>query len=299
MPRFALEGASYPKEEDQPRAHIAWISSGFIRTFGGEVLRGRDFDARDIPESLPVALVNRSFAEKFWPGQDPIGRKLQLWPALQGTRWLTVVGVVDNVRLGGPLLDSGLTVYTCAQQLVAAGAYYLLRTRGDTRAFAPMAERAVRELDPTQAITRPTAVTDLIADRTWQRRVAAMVFSLFGTLAFALAAIGIYGVIAYHVAQRTAEFGLRLALGAQPGDMIRLVGQECLRIMGFGLTAGLLLAHGLSRVIASVLFETSSQDPAAFLAAPVVLIAAALAAAYVPARRATRVDPIIALREER
>jgi ABC-type antimicrobial peptide transport system permease subunit len=195
--------------------------------------------------------------------------------------------------------ESGFALYTCAQQLMAAGAYFLLRTRGDPRSIAAAAERTVMSVDPQQAITRPITAKDQIAERTWQRRVAAMLFSLFAILALVLSAIGIYGVMSYNVAQRTPELGLRMALGAQPADVARLIVRECLRFTSIGLAAGLLLSLWLSRFIASILFETSARDAAVFLAVPVLLTAVALLSAYVPARRATRVDPMIALREPR
>jgi len=145
--------------------------------------------------------------------------------------------------------------------------------------------------------TRPVTVRELIADRTWQRRVATMLFGLFAALALLLAAIGIYGVTSYHVAQQTPELGLRMALGAQAADVVRLVGHECLRFTSLGLAAGLLLAFVLSRFVASILFETSARDTVTFLGVPLLLTAVASVSAYVPARRATRVDPVIALRE--
>jgi putative ABC transport system permease protein len=188
-------------------------------------------------------------------------------------------------------------VYTCAEQLIAAGAWYLLRTHGDPHALASAAERAVSGVDPTQAITRPVAVTDLLAGRTWQRRVAAMLFSLFAVLALVLAAIGIYGVTSYHVAQQTAALALRVALGAQPARIMWMVGAQCVRLISVGLVSGLLLALWLSRFVASILFETSSRDGFAFLTATVLLIAVTLLSAYLPTRRATRVDPVTALRE--
>jgi putative ABC transport system permease protein len=292
-----IEGQSVEEQDVNPRIWVRSVTPGYHDQMGIPLVRGRFFDAQDQLTRPPVALVDEKLAARLWPGQDPIGRKLQLWPSLQGTRWLTVVGVVGDVRIGGPTIERGLMVYTCAEQLIAAGAWYLLRTHGDPRALAAAAERAVSGVDPTQAITRPVAVTDLLAGRTWQRRVAAMLFSLFAVLALVLAAIGIYGVTSYHVAQQTAALALRVALGAQPARIMWMVGAQCVRLVSVGLISGLLLALWLSRFVASILFETSSRDSFAFLTAPVLLIAVTLLSAYVPARRATRVDPVTALRE--
>jgi putative ABC transport system permease protein len=292
-----VEGQSVADQDANPRIWVRSVTPGYHDRMGIPLVRGRAFDAQDHLTRPPVALVDETLAARLWPGQDPIGRKLQLWPSLEGTRWLTVVGVVRDVRIGGPTVERGLMVYTCAEQLIAAGAYYLLRTRGDPRALASAAERAVASVDPTQAITRPVAVTDLIAGRTWQRRVAAMLFNLFSVLALLLAAIGIYGVTSYHVARQTAALGLRVALGARPEAILWMIGGQCARLISFGLIGGILLALWLSRFVASILYETSSRDTLAFIAAPALLAAVTLASAYIPARRATRVDPIIALRE--
>ncbi len=294
-----VEGQSVADQDANPRVWVRSVSPGYHTDLRIPLLRGRLFDPQDELTRPPVALVDEKLAARLWPHQDPIGRKLQLWPSLDGTRWLTVVGIVGNVGIGGPTVERGLMVYTCAQQLVAAGAYYVLRTRGDPYALAPAAARAVQSLDPQQAIAQPIAVNDLIADRTWQRRVSAMLFTLFAALALVLAAIGIYGVTSYHVAQQTVDLGLRVALGAQRTDVLWLVGRECLRFMAPGVASGLLLASLLSQFVASLLFETSARDAAAFLAAPVFLIAITLISAYVPARRATRIDPVTALRDER
>jgi predicted permease len=292
------EGQSVEEQDVNPRIWVRSVSPEYQTNMGIPLLRGRFFNDHDQLSRPPVALVDEKLAARLWPNQDPIGRKLQLWPALQGTRWLTVVGVVGDVRLGGPMREGGLTLYTCAQQLMAAGAYYLLRTRGEPYALAAPAQRAILSVDPTQAIGTPQSVTDLLADRTWQRRLAAMLFSLFAALALVLAAVGIYGVTSYHVAQQTAELGLRLALGARPTDVLWMVGQQCMRFISVGLVSGLLLALWLSQFVASILFETSARDGVAFLAAPFLLTVVALVSAYVPARRATRVDPVVALREE-
>jgi putative ABC transport system permease protein len=292
-----IEGQAVAEQDSNPLVWMRSVSPGYHAAMRIPLRRGRLFEEQDQQGRPPVAMVDEKLAARLWPDQDPIGRKLQAWPAMEGTRWLTVVGVVGNVRAGGPVGEAGLTLYTCAEQLVAAGAYYVLRTRGDPRALAPVVERVVMSVDPQQATTRPTTVTDLIGDRTWQRRVAAMLFGLFASLALVLAAIGIYGVISYHVAQQTPEIGLRLALGAQATDVARLVGRDCLRFVSIGLGAGLVLALWLSRFLATILFETSSRDALAFLTVPILLIAVALVAAYVPARRATRVDPVIALRD--
>jgi putative ABC transport system permease protein len=292
-----VEGQAIAEQDLNPRVWVRSVTPGYHDHLGIPLVRGRLFTGEDELSRPPVALVDEKLAARLWPGQDPIGRTLQLWPELKGTRWLTVVGVVGDVRIGGPTVERGLMVYTCAEQLIAAGAYYLLRTRGDPRALSSAAERTVASVDPTQAITRPVAVTDLIAGRTWQRRVAAMLFGLFASLAVLLAAVGIYGVTSYHVAQQTAALGLRVALGAEPRAILWMVGSQCLRLVSFGLVGGLVLALWLSRFVASLLFETSSRDGIAFVTAPILLVAVTLISAYVPARRATRVDPVVALRE--
>jgi predicted permease len=294
-----IEGQSVADQEINPRVWMRSVSPGYHLAMRIPLRQGRLFEDQDGNNRTRVAIVDQRLAARLWPMQNPIGKRVQPWPSLDGSFWLTVVGVVGDVRVGGPVGEAGPTLYTCAQQLIAAGAYYMVRTRGNPRALVPAVQRAVMSVDPQQAIARPAMVIELLANRTWQRHVAAMLVGLFALLALGLAAIGIYGVVSYHVAQQTAELGLRMALGAQAIDVVRLVGRDLFRFVSIGLVVGLAAALWLSRFLATMLFETSPRDAAAFFAVPVVLTVVALVSAWVPARQATRVDPLIALRHTR
>jgi hypothetical protein len=266
---------------------------------GIRLLQGRLFTAADQDGAPLAAIADRRLADRLWPGADPIGRKVQMWPSLDTSPWLTIVGVVDSVREAGSAGEPGPALYTSARQLVSGGAFFILRTRGEPMALAPAAAAAIRAVDPTQSIAEPVSVDLSLAQKNWQRKIAAAVFVLFAGLAAMLAATGIFGIVAGQVADRTAEFGVRIALGASSWQVLHKAGRSCLGLVGAGLMSGLLLSWWLSKFVAGLMFETAARDPVVFGGAALFLAIVSSVATLAPASRAVRLDPVSALRNGR
>ena len=275
------------------------VSPGFLRTMRVPVLRGRDFDAADVADSAPkTAIVSAALAARLWPGEDPIGKRIQLGEV--DTPWRTVIGVAGNVHHGG--LDATVTqqVYVPERQWPYADNLFSLvvRAHGDAAALAPAVRRAVASVDPSQPIARVATMEQLVTSSIAQRHLALVLFVAFGAAALLLSAAGIYGVLAGSVAERTREIGVRSALGAAPADILALVVRQGLRLTAIGLALGTAGALATTRLLRALLFDVTPADPATFLAVVTTLGLVGLAAALVPAWRAVRVDPMTALRSE-
>jgi putative ABC transport system permease protein len=263
---------------------------------GIPVVRGRGFDDRDRPDTVPAAVVSLSVAERLWPGRDPIGQRMQYQelPDL----WLTVVGVSAPVRHHEIDGKPGFDVYRPYQQATSAGPYYVIRTGSDPMTIARAATAIVGETDPNQSFLDVQTFSTRIANRIWQRRLAGALVGSFAGLAMLLAATGLYGVLSYRVSQQTREIGVRVALGASAGSILTEVLGRGLKLAMIGVVLGIALALALSRSIGRLLYGVSATDPVTFVLVPLALLSIVAVACYVPARRATRVDPIVALRAE-
>jgi len=295
---FSAEGQSPDERLRNPYLNQHIVGPDYFSTMGIRLLRGRDFAPEDRPTTPAVVVVSRSLAERLWPGADPIGRRLQPSPTTTPDTWFTVVGIADNVLHRELDAAPSLDLYRTYTQVSPAGPYYVIRTDGDPRALARAAPAVIATVDPDQSYLDVKTMEERIADRIWQRRVAAMLLGVFAALAFILAAIGLFGGPSYLVAQQRREIGVRLALGAAPRDVTRLVLGRGLALAGLGAALGLPLAYALGRGMAGVLYEVSPADPLTFAAVAVALLLIAAVASFVPALRATKVDPIIALRAE-
>jgi len=266
---------------------------GYFETMQIPLLRGRTFEERDRRNAPKVAVINESMARKLWPGENPIGRRVQILGD-----WQEVIGVVADVRPGSLTAPAELQAYLCAQQYTPDEMAVVIRSAGDPIAVAAAAKRAVFALDPQQPVSHVSLMDSLVGESLAGVRASTTMFGVFGSLALLLASIGVYGVTAYSVSRRFREFGIRMALGAQPVDILRLVVGWDLGVAAAGMAAGLLAALPLGRFVSHLLFNTSGVDPAASLAAVAVLAAVSALATYLPARRASRVDPLVALRYE-
>jgi putative ABC transport system permease protein len=278
------------------------VTPGYFEALGTPLRAGRTFTDRDQADTLPVIVVNETMAKTFWPGQSPIGRRL-----LMGSRrWITVVGVVADIRHRGLDEPVRTEMYRPHTQFRYGGddapavtsMTWAIRTTADPLAATGDARAAIRATDPSLGVSEVATMTAVLTDATSDRRLDMLLFALLGGLALALATVGVYGVVAYSVSQRTHEIGVRMAIGAGASDVMRMVLGEGCRLALAGVAVGSALALAGARLIRGLLFETSATDPVTFVAVAASLVAVAVLASYVPARRATRVDPMLALRAE-
>jgi putative ABC transport system permease protein len=265
---------------------------------GIAVLKGRVFTEDDRPGAPEVAVVSESMARRFWPGEDPVGKRFSFSDGGHGP-WTTVVGVVGNVRYQQASGEPPPEIYSCyRQRLMAAQVSTLvLRTPLDPRLLAGPVRAAIRRFDPGQPIAEVKSMSEVLADSTAQPRLYTVLLSLFAALGLLLAAAGIFSVISWIVSRRTHEIGIRMALGAEPGRVARSMMRRALIETAAGTVVGLAGATALTGILKQQLFGIAATDPGTFAAAAVALGSVALLAAYLPARRAARLNPAIALRE--
>ncbi len=288
---FTLEGQTLPPGEINPIVTHATAGDGYFETMGVPLRRGRTFAGRDRAESTPVAIVSESMARRFFGGRDPVGMRL----GYSGT-WLTIVGVVGDVKYLGLQKDSDAAYYLPFAQSYSTRMYLVVRTNEDANALAQSLRRELQAVDPGVTLDRTVTMRQALASSTAQPRFDTMLLAVFAGIALALAAVGIYGVVAYSVAQRTHEIGVRMALGAAPSDVWGMVIGQAARMALAGIAIGVAGALGLTRLLGALLFGTSATDPLTFVAVAAVLLIVAMAAAFVPARRATRIPPVVTLR---
>jgi len=274
------------------------VSPGYFETMRIPLLRGRFLDASDKAGSAPAVLINESFARRKFPNENPVGKHLRLGP--DRGPWFTIVGVVADVKQVSLATAQADAVYMPTDQSwFADGALSLVvRTRGDAASLAPAVKRAIWSVDKDQPIVRVATMENVLAKSAAQRRFALIVFEAFAIAALVLAAIGIYGVLSGGVTERTRELGVRSALGATPGDIVRVVVQRGLGLTGLGVLLGLGGAMAASQTLVTLLFGITPLDPITYAGVVALLVVVAAGACVVPARRAARVDPAITLRAE-
>jgi putative ABC transport system permease protein len=291
--------------DDQPTALYYPVTPDFFRTMR-IAMRGREFSARDNVDSPWIAIVNETMARRFWPGDDPIGKriKLDLSPDDQPRE---IVGVAHDIpsnpqqRKQQPAI---FVPYLQARRLAGPIAFsklrltFLVRAQGDPMRLLPAVQRAIAEIDPNRPVNQARTLESILSDQVQYPRYYSMLLGLFAAVAMVLAAVGIYGVMAYVVEQRTREIGIRMALGASWPQILRLVVRQAIWIIAVGLALGIGGAMALTRFISSELWEVQATDPATFAGVSILLVVVAVAACLVPTRRAVQVDPTIALRYE-
>jgi predicted permease len=296
---FRVIGVPPPEPGKEPMLCAQNISPGYFETMQIPLLQGRDFNSADRPDSEKVVIVDRALVEHFFPKQNPIGKQIQ-WLGAWDTKDLwTIVGVVENSRHNGP--DHNLAPFQAyfpyEQRTYLERAFLLLRTQGDPLALIPEVRRIVADLDPDVPVTRMMSFDDNIAEKSATARLSALLAGIFSGVALFLSAVGLYGMVAYSVSQRRREIGVRIALGAQSSNVLRLVTLQGLKLVAIGLVIGLIAALVLVRFIENILYGVSGGDPITLATAVMILGLAATLACLVPALRATRVNPITALRE--
>jgi putative ABC transport system permease protein len=281
-----------------PEADRRDVLPGFFEAMGVGLIRGRYFDARDNETTAPVAIIDETMAQTYWPNEDPIGQRLKLGDRESTDRWMRIVGVVKHMHFRTLEAKSRVEVYFPHAQDPYSDMALVIKTAGDPLALAPSIQRQVLAVDPDQPVYKVATMQQLMADSVARRRLSMLLLAVFAGAALLLAAVGIYGIIAYTVAQRLHEMGIRMALGASRFDLIRLVLAQSLRTALTGIAVGLVGAAFLTRFLSSLLFSVRAADPMTFTVVALGLVAIALLASYVPARRATSVDPMNALRVE-
>jgi predicted permease len=289
---FAINGYQPMPGEDM-EIHVNEVGPRFFETIGIPIIRGRAFDGTERGRAPDVAIVNESFAQRYWPGQDPIGQRLKNPSGNE----LTVIGVARDARYLSVTEPARPYIFLSALQRTGATRMFV-RTARDPLPLLPRIARELEVIAPGWLLANPTTLHDQIGRLVFQQRAAGALIGTFAALAIILACVGLYGVVAFAVAQRTREIGIRVALGAQPGAVVQLFLRRTVPIVALGATAGIVGALMLSRVIASLLIGVTSRDPAAFIGGTLLLAAVAFLASWIPAHRATRVDPMTALRAE-
>jgi predicted permease len=291
---FTIPGRPAPKEGDEPRVLLLPASPGYLRAMGIPLLAGQDVDAFDGDSTAgAVAVISRQMAERMWPGRSPVG---ELFRA-SGTS-IRVIGVAGDVR--GTRLDSitGFTAYVPERNMPRATISMVVRTAGDPAQLAAPVRAAIREVLPRQAFQEVVPFRSKVSEAASTPRFFTVLVAIFGTLALALAAVGLYGVVSYTVRQREREMAVRLALGAPPGRVVALMLRQGMTPVVLGLVLGLAVAFATTRVLSSLLFEVSATDPVTFIGVVALLAIVALIASYLPSRRAARVHPAMTLRAE-
>jgi len=291
-----IPGRAAAPDGGQPSAAWRVVSPGYMDTLGIP-LRGRDFDERDMAESQPVTIISAQMASRYWPGEDPLGKPVTLRSL--GNRTYTIIGVAGDVRSFSPETEPGPTAYVSTGVFPRAiRSSLVVRTRTEPAAQTAAVRGVLRSIDANVAVSDIQTIEQLLYDSLGSRRFNMFLLGSFAGVALLLASVGLFGVMAYRVSQRTHEMGIRLALGAQSRDVFRLVIGRGMFLASIGAALGLLTAFGLARYLETLLFQVRPTDALAFTVAPVLLLIVALLACFVPARRATKVDPLVGLRHE-
>jgi predicted permease len=301
-----IEGRPLPRPGEGIGAVYRVVRPAYFQTMSISLLRGRDFTLQDNAKAPGVAIINERFVRQHWPDEDPIGKRLTLIDANKNPYWRTIVGITANARQNSwsddpdneiyvPFLQSDFATNTEGH---VSAMTLVVRTAANPRNLVGVMRDAVRSLNRGAAVSSVTTMEEVIANAVWAPRFNLILIGLFAGLALLLGAVGIYGVVAYAVTQRTHEIGIRMALGAKRHDALTLILAQGIRLVITGVILGLAAALGLTRLMSSLLYGVSANDPMTFAAVVVILTGVALMACYIPARRATKVDPMVALRHE-
>ncbi len=294
---IGIEGRTDPPPDQRPDVILRVVGPGYFSTMGIPLVRGRDFSEQDKADSARVVIVSEKTARHFWPGENPIGKRLKPGSTNRNIPWIEIIGVVKDVRQNDFVSEPKMQMYMPYQQLNSfAPNALVVRTNVEPLSLAGAVRNAIWAVDKDQPVSNLRSMDEIVSEAVARQRFSMLLLGIFAALAMVLAAVGIYGVMSYSIAQRTREIGLRIALGAQKSDVLKMILRQGLRFVAAGLAIGLAASFVLTRVMASLLFGISATDPATFVSISLVLIAVALLASYIPAVRAMKIDPMLALR---
>jgi putative ABC transport system permease protein len=295
---FALEGQEYVKDKDYPGARWGSVTPSFFATLNVPIVQGRNFTTADRPGALPVAIVNKAFAQKFFKNTNPIGRRIRIGQSKSKNPWLTIVGISGDVFTGDQDEPTGPIIFQPFAQARTTFAYISARTAGPPMSVTQSVRDAVAAINPDIPLYWLQTLDSAIAEQFWFVRIFGTMFVIFGAVALFLASVGLYAVMSFSVSRRTREVGIRLALGAQAGNVIRMIFGQGLMQLTIGMGLGLAMALGIAQLLKVILFQVQPRDPAIFGGVVAVLLGVGLLACFVPARRATSIDPLVALRSD-
>ena len=294
---ISIEGRPNPIASERPNAATRIINPHYFAAMGIRLLKGRNFDDRDKVTSIPVSVISEEMARRFWPGEDPIDKRFTPGDPTQPDQWIQVIGIVNDIRQVELTAEPRPQMYLSYEQVgFFAPRYLVVNTDVEPESLAASVRQAVWEVDKDQPVSSIATMEQVLSDSIARQRFSMLLLAIFAGVALALAAVGIYGVMSYSVAQRTHEIGIRMALGAQTGAVLKLDVGYGLKLVLAGVVIGLVVAFALTRVMSSLLFGVTPTDPTTFGLISLILLVVALVASYIPARRATKVDPVIALR---
>jgi predicted permease len=292
---FSIEGRMLGKNEPGPDEELRIITPDYFRVLKTPLLRGRFFAESDNAGAPGVVIINETLARKYWPNEDALGKRITFDDPRKDPKWLTIVGITRSIRHRGLDLDPQPEYYIPLAQRAESNMILTIRSTQDPRGLASAVRREIQSIDPDQPIANVRTLEAVTADSIAPRRMSVVLLGAFAGIALLLAGVGIYGVISYLVVQRTHEIGVRMALGAQRRDVLRLIVGHALKLVGIGTVIGLILAFISTRTLSALLYSVGAFDAATFVFVTVTLAAVALLASYIPALRATRADPMIAL----
>ena len=292
---ITIEGYVPKNPTDFVMSNERFVSPGYFSAMGVPLVKGRLFDERDTKDAQQTVIVNENLAQRFWPNEDPIGKRIE---RVDKEPWRSVVGVVRDTREFSVDNEPPISIYHPHEQFPIGTMFLVVRSTQNASALTSGISKEIRDLDPELPAYEFKTMEQRLSDSLSRRRFSTFLLGVFATVALVLAAIGLYGVLAYSVTQRTQEIGIRMALGAEPGRIMSMIVRHSLVLVAAGVAIGLLGAWAVTRVMASLLYGVSTTDGLTFAGPPLILVAVALLASYFPARRAARVDPTVALRSE-
>jgi putative ABC transport system permease protein len=295
---FRIEGRDVPQGQSLPHGDRWAATTDYFSTMKIPIVRGRFFDDRDTMESQPVAIIDETMQRKYWPNEDPVGKRISFQGGQQNPIWREIVGIVGHVKHRALEGESRVQYYIPHTQMQAGNLNLVVRTDADPTSLAGVVRGAISGMDKDLPVYRVQTLEQYVIDSMAQRRFALTLLGIFALVALALASVGLYGVLSYSVTQRSHEIGIRMALGARAADVLRLVIGQGMLLALAGVALGIVGAFLLTRLMANLLFGVKASDPLTFVAIALLLTLVALVACFVPARKATKVDPMVALRYE-